>query len=176
MKSTILRPAIIAFAALGLAGCSSYYDDGYGYGYNRVAVSYGNYHRPYYGWYDNYYYPGTGYYVYDRYRTPYRGTDAQRRYWTLRRERALRLATEKGIVYRDNWEAFDLTRSIVRTNRAERGISKPARVEQTSRSTSVERGVNRVERSTAKAQRRSEARSEQSSRSNGRRLGITHKE
>jgi hypothetical protein len=99
MKSTILRPAIIALAALGLAGCSSY-DDGYGYGYSRVSVglgSYGGYHRPYYGWYDGYYYPGTGYYLYDRYGSRHRWNDRYRTYWESRRP-------SRG--YRENWSGY----------------------------------------------------------------------
>ena len=99
MKSTILRPAIIATmtlgAALALAGCSSY-DDGYGYGYNRVSLGYGSY-APYYGWYDNYYYPGTGYYIYDRSGSRYRWNDVQRRYWEARRPSGR---------YADNWSGY----------------------------------------------------------------------
>ena len=33
---------------------------------------------PYYGWYDDYYYPGTGIYVYDSYRRPRTWNDDQR--------------------------------------------------------------------------------------------------
>ena len=97
MKSTILRPAVIGVAALGLAGCNSYYDDGYGYGYNRVSVGYSNYYRPYYGWYDNYYYPGTGYYIYDRYGSRYRWSDRYRNYWEARRPSGQ---------YSDNWSGY----------------------------------------------------------------------
>ena len=48
------------------------YGSGYGYG------------SPYYGWYDNYYYPGTGYYVYDSYRRPHSMTPIQKAYWSKR--------------------------------------------------------------------------------------------
>src|SRR5687768_18048906 len=95
MKHLILRPAIIAIAALGLAGCSSYYGDGYGY--SRLSVGYGNYYRPYYGWYDGYYYPGTGYYIYDRYGSRRRWDDRYRTYWQARRP-AYRS--------RDNWSEY----------------------------------------------------------------------
>ena len=37
-----------------------------------------------FGWYDNFYYPGTGVYVYDRFRRPYRWNDSQRRFWQSR--------------------------------------------------------------------------------------------
>jgi hypothetical protein len=110
MKSTILRPAIIAFAALGLAGCSSY-DDGYGYGYSRVSLglgSYGGYYRPYYGWYDNYYYPGTGVYLYDRSGSRYRWNDRYRDYWIARRPSGH---------YRDNWSGYRAERRDYRRDR-----------------------------------------------------------
>ena len=106
MKSTILRPALIAVAALGLAGCSSY-DDGYGYGYSRVSLGYGNYHQPYYGWYDNYYYPGTGYYVYDRYGSRHRWNDRYRNYWAD--ERLAELGIEIGLDG-ERAQALDLLR------------------------------------------------------------------
>ncbi|WP_375397246.1 hypothetical protein [uncultured Sphingomonas sp.] len=79
----------IVFAAvpfLALAACSQ------GYGYSDVSVGYGTagyygdfydgaYGAPYYGWNSGYYYPGSGYYVYDQQRRPMRWTDGQRRYW-----------------------------------------------------------------------------------------------
>src|SRR3546814_5724076 len=88
---------LVLAAGLGLSACASdgyyggaslgyggyygdpYYDDyygGYGYGY---APSY-------YGWYGHYYYPGTGVYVYDRYRRPHRWSSSQQRYWSRRGE------------------------------------------------------------------------------------------
>lgn len=67
-------------ATLALGGCyddgygyggveagAGYYGDGYGYGgygaYNDFGYGYG---YPGYGWFDGFYYPGNGYYVYDR--------------------------------------------------------------------------------------------------------------
>ena len=82
MKSMILRGAVVAVAAIGLAGCTAY--DNWGYG--GVSVGYGSgYYEPYYGWYDGYYYPGTGYYIYDRYGSRHRWSDRYRRYWEQRR-------------------------------------------------------------------------------------------
>ena len=80
--------------ALALGGCA--YDDGYGYGGVSVGTGYygGGYYDPYYspgyygggyGWYNDYYYPGTGYYVYDRGGRRHRWSDSQRRYWEARR-------------------------------------------------------------------------------------------
>jgi hypothetical protein len=110
MRVPNLRLAAIALAGgLTLGGCAYGYDP-YGGGYGGVSVGYGyndygyynpyyygGYGRPYgyggyyggspyYGWYDGFYYPGTGYYVYDRYRRAHRWTDAQRDYWEWRRK------------------------------------------------------------------------------------------
>lgn len=88
------RAGLIAIiSALGFA--SSACTDGYGY--SGVGLGYGSgyYGDPYYGdpyyyggapygvglggtfgWYDNFYYPGTGVYVYDQYRRPRRWNNA----------------------------------------------------------------------------------------------------
>lgn len=100
-----LKRALVAALAVGLgagvAGCTDgygyggldvgygapygYADDYYGgYGYGDYGYGYGGYGYGYpagYGWFGNYYYPGSGIYVYDRYRRPYRWNDQQRRYW-----------------------------------------------------------------------------------------------
>ena len=69
-------------ASLALAACST--TDGYGYG-SYYGGSYGAYGSgPNYGWYDDYYYPGNGYYVYDRGGTRHRWNQNQRRYWESR--------------------------------------------------------------------------------------------
>ena len=77
---------------LALGGC---YDDGYGYG--GVSVGYGHpgyygYGDPYYGhdygWYDGFYYPGGGYYIYDRKGHRHRWNDHHRRHWEGRRDHA----------------------------------------------------------------------------------------
>src|SRR5687767_7709503 len=99
MRALHLRTAAILVAAgVGLSGCTTYSPFGYG---NGVSVSYGDrYYDPYYdrfgsrygyssapyGWYDGFYYPGAGYYVYDQYRNPYYWNDYQRRYWTVRQK------------------------------------------------------------------------------------------
>ena len=51
-------------------GYGGYYG-GYGYGGGYGGYGYGGYgitDTPHYGWYDDYYYPGSGIYVYDSYR------------------------------------------------------------------------------------------------------------
>ena len=223
-----LRTAALALtAAVGLSACSygygpygqsglsvgigsGYYDpyySGYGYGYGAGYPGYGygypgyGYaYAPYWGWYDNFYYPGTGFYVYDIYRKPYRWTDAQRRYWNLRRERALATSTtQQPVVIRENWNDFSRDRVRSRpldrnSNRVERRQttnverSRPVRAErqrvERSQSTNVERSrparIERAERRSSsdsasrqlvREQRRSEIRAERASRSEGRGRG-----
>jgi hypothetical protein len=102
MSLVRLRTAVLLVAAgLGLSACGY---DRYGYGYGGLSVGYGSagycdpywddcyYGRgggydPWYGWYGDYYYPGFGIYVYDRYRRPHRWNDDHRRYWEGRRSR-----------------------------------------------------------------------------------------
>ena len=74
---------------MGLGYGGGYGD--YGYGYGSPYYGYGGSLRRLrrlrpaitarprrYGWYDNYYYPGTGIYVYDSYRRPHVWNDRQR--------------------------------------------------------------------------------------------------
>jgi len=67
-------------------GNGGYYGDPYGGGYGYAdPYQVGGFGSPYYGWYNDYYYPGTGIYVYDQYRRPYRWNNTQQRYWQGRR-------------------------------------------------------------------------------------------
>lgn len=94
-----LRIPAAIFAAtvlLGLSGCAT---DGYGYGRLGYGSSYYG-GSPYWGWYDDYYYPGTGYYIYDRYGSRHRWNDGHRRYWEGRRGRL----TDRE--RRDNWRDY----------------------------------------------------------------------
>ena len=92
-----LAIAIALAAGVTLAGCGGYYGGyggrgGYGYGGLSVGIGSGYYNNdwgyyrsnPYWGWYDGFYYPGSGYYVYDRYRRPHRWTTGHQSYWTGR--------------------------------------------------------------------------------------------
>jgi hypothetical protein len=132
--------AIALASAVTLGGCASYYG-GYGGngGYGGLSVGIGSgYYDPYYsnlgyyggspywGWYDNYYYPGTGYYVYDRYRQPYRWTGAQQAYWTQRRA-ALGTTAIRSTSIRPNWSGFTRPRTTTATTRTQ--ISRPDRQE-----------------------------------------------
>lgn len=69
-------------------GCDPYYYDcryygggygGYGYGWNGWGAD------PWWGWYDGYYYPGVGFYLYDGYGRRYPWNENYRRYWEGRR-------------------------------------------------------------------------------------------
>lgn len=86
-----LRTAALAVCAtLGLSACT----DGYGYGggvysagvgyYDGYSDGYGGGWGPSYGWYDNYYYPGSGYYVFDRGGRRHTWNNRQRDYWRSR--------------------------------------------------------------------------------------------
>jgi hypothetical protein len=76
-------------------GSAGYYD-GYGAGYPGYGYA-GGYAPSYFGWYGDYYYPGTGVYVYDRNRRAHRWNDRQRSYWSGRRGNGR---------IRDNWADF----------------------------------------------------------------------
>jgi len=104
-----LSVAGLALAAgFGLSGCAS---DGYGYGggYGGVSVGYtdwdpyyGGYSgSPYWGWNNDYYYPGTGYYVYDRQNRRHRWNDSQRGYWQGRTQAWQRDRRDIRPVWRD---------------------------------------------------------------------------
>ena len=115
--------AVAMLGALALGGCA--YDDygyggGYGYPYSGVSVGvgygggygyygggygYGGMYSPF-GWYDDFYYPGTGFYVYDSYRRPHVMSTTQRQYWTTRSP-ALRTTTTTRTRVQPNWTAFD---------------------------------------------------------------------
>ena len=166
----------------GGSGYGGYgYGDGYGYGgyggygYPGYSLAY----APYWGWNDGFYYPGTGYYVYDRHHHKHHWTDAQRRYWKDRHDRAVATGTtSQPVVIRDNWRDFTRDRSTVRTNRIERrqsGTESPTvstegqqlgqpvhvgrqherlvRAEGTATSAQVQRDTSRAQRSVTREER-----------------------
>ena len=124
---------------------NGYYDPYYGgyspYGYSSLGYGgYGGFGRYGYGspfgWYDGFYYPGTGYYVYDRYRRPHRWSDRERQYWVRLRPRTTSTTTTTTAAVSPNWTGFTRNRQTV---------TQPAR-DRSSRVTS-DRAV-RVDRST----------------------------
>lgn len=85
---TLAAGALIA-SGFALSACV---DDGYGggmsVGYSDWDPYYGGFSAdPYWGWYGDYYYPGTGFYVYDRSNRRHRWNDTQRGYWQGRSQR-----------------------------------------------------------------------------------------
>lgn len=74
---------------VGIGSGSPYYGYGYGspygygyggpYGYNSPYFGYGSY--PYFGWYDGFYYPGAGYWVYDPWGRQFPINTRQSNYW-----------------------------------------------------------------------------------------------
>jgi hypothetical protein len=129
---------------LGYDSGYGYYGGGYGgyggYGYPYGPYGgpgypgyYGGFGAPYYGWYDNYYYPGTGVYVYDSYRRPHVWSDTQKQYWTQRRERVLNSERTRSsghqTVLGDNWSGFD-RKSERAASREDRRTAREQRREQ----------------------------------------------
>ncbi len=85
MNTLAVRIALVAVAGLSLGACSSYGNDGHGYSRVAVGIRSGYYSDPYYGWYDGYYYPGSGYYVWDHQGYRHRWSGSHQRYWKSRR-------------------------------------------------------------------------------------------
>jgi hypothetical protein len=105
------------------------YGAGYpGYGYGMGYPGYGYGFSPYWGWYDGFYYPGTGYYVYDRDRHPHDMNDDQKSHWFKLRERALATTTTRStsqpVVIRENWSDFSRDRSTTRRVRIDRNANR----------------------------------------------------
>ena len=98
---------------VGYGGGYGGYGYGYPYGGHGGYGGYGGYYGGYdpFGWYGDYYYPGTGIYVYDRQRNRHTWSDQQRRYWQDRtnRWRTTRETTTSGSTG-ENWSGWDRTR------------------------------------------------------------------
>ena len=82
---------------------------GYGYGgypYGGFGYGYGGYDP--FGWYGDFYYPGAGIFVYDRYRHRHVWNDDQRRYWEHRGTQwRNHSGTTGATVTTQNWSGFD---------------------------------------------------------------------
>lgn len=156
----IRTAALTVAASIGLAACTTPYGYGgvgvgYGSGYGSYGYpAYGYGYEPYWGWYDGYYYPGTGYYVYDRYRRPY-PWDHYRDYWEGRRERAMSTEEFRNRMeaYRDqqNWSGFEQGPTRVQRVRS----TDRTRVERSNRTQRVERSNSRSDRGTTRSERSS---------------------
>ncbi|GMM94032.1 hypothetical protein [Qipengyuania sp. MTN3-11] len=183
MPFPYIRPALMIAAAMGLGACStSGYDNYYG---SRVSVGYGaGSYAPYYGWYDDYYYPGTGYYVWDRRGYRHSWSDRQRNYWIARRTGHRNIREQwRGYNYnrrgdyvrrdhrevrrygdgRRNWDRDD-----ERRERYERARERGRDVRDRNRAR-AERGRDLRERNRARIERGREARDQQRARRSDRR-------
>ena len=129
----------------------------YGYGYSRYG--YGGYDP--FGWYGNYYYPGSGIYVYDRNRTRYRWTDQQRRYWQERRDRwrARNGASSTTTSTTENWRGWDRSDRRRGDNAATSNWSRPDRAN--SGSPRLESSESRATRGEGGRERRSRERADE---------------
>ena len=143
---------------------------GYGYGpYGGYGVYPGYYggfgYSPYYGWYDGFYYPGTGYYVYDRDRKPHRMNEALQRYWESRQKQATTSGktTATAVPTTPDFSGFTrpTTRSPSTSGTFERFQANRARAEQAR----ADRQAARVERQSMRSERMSTTRSERLSTS-----------
>nr|WP_283938485.1 hypothetical protein [Sphingomonas alba] len=75
------------------------YGDPFGYGY------YGGY--PYFGWYDGFYYPGAGFYVYDRYGCAHHWDRKQESHWgDILRDAKRRSGVTGTAETKENWSGF----------------------------------------------------------------------
>jgi hypothetical protein len=120
-----IRTALVVLAAsAGLGACtnlgpyggvgvgvgSGYGGYGYGspYGYGYGSPYYGSYYNRYpsYGWYDGFYYPGRGYWVYDRYGRNYPINQKQSRYWQEMLAKARAAGAPATAQATDNWSGF----------------------------------------------------------------------
>lgn len=133
----------------GTAGYYDPYDAGYGYaGYGGgYGAGFGS---PYYGWYNDFYYPGTGVYVYDRNQRRHRWNDGQRRYWEGRR------GGYRNDQIRDNWA--DFRRDVRRERRDYRGDLRDNR--QAWRAGTIDRDQARDGRREARREYRGDVRRE----------------
>ncbi len=102
----------------GYGGYRSPYGHGGGFGYDPFNRYNPYYRSPYYsspfGWYGGYYYPGTGYYVYDRERRRRPLTEQLRQYWERQRAEAARTKSTGGSAMTQsrtrlepNWSGFN---------------------------------------------------------------------
>jgi hypothetical protein len=77
MRTRLIILAALSAAALPLGACATG-----GYGHGRPGYAYdAAWGDPFWGWYGDYYYPGTGFYVYNVHHRRIRWNDDQRRYW-----------------------------------------------------------------------------------------------
>jgi len=128
----------------------------YGYGYPYGGYGYGAYDP--FGWYGNYYYPGSGIYVYDRHRARHVWTGDQQRYWQDRRSRWQ--SRTGSTTTSDNWSGWD--RSRWRDHRNSTPVTTTTGTSQTPRSWSSRSSVTTSSESVRSSDNGSTPRSQRS--------------
>jgi hypothetical protein len=147
-----IRAALIVLAAsAGLSACTSFgpyggigvgvgsgygsygYDPYYsGYGYGSPYGYYSGYGSAYgydpFGWYNGFYYPGTGYWVYDPGHNRRELTPEERAYWNARIEQYVRNkrglnGTSSAAATKENWSGFNKPQTVTGGSTATTGVT-----------------------------------------------------
>jgi hypothetical protein len=176
MRMRVRTMAVAALAPMLLGGClmtdglyggvsvgaGDYYGGdpyGYPYGYDPYGGYYGG---ASYGWYDNYYYPGNGAYVYDRAGRAYRMRAQDRAYWEARRENRI----ERREARTERRENRLERREMRAERRANRPSADPAAIARREAIRDARRGQNSVFNREARQALRQAVRSRQSGEAN----------
>jgi hypothetical protein len=184
-----IRTALVVLAAsAGLGACTNLgpyggigvgVGTGYGgyggYGYDPFYAGYGygsGYGYNPYGWYNGYYYPGSGYWVYDRDKNRRPLTDAERAYWNERiRERIRRRIGTSGTTAtaaaQENWSGFEKPATAAGT--VDR-VDTRAQLRQRALEQRVQRQQVQAERQQARSQRQEVRQQATQERSESRRI------
>ena len=128
------------------------YGSQFGYGYGPYGYNYGGYGSPYGGgWNNGYYYPGSGYYVYDRDRNRRRLSDAELAQWRQRVSSSLanRIRERRG----DTVGTQSTTQSVRRIQTQSVDRAPRSTTVNESRGTARERGEARRAERAARRQR-----------------------
>jgi hypothetical protein len=177
-----IRTALVVLAAsAGLGACTNFgpyggvgvgvgsgygsYGSPYGYGYGYGDPYYGSYYNRYptYGWYDGFYYPGRGYWVYDPGGQAHPINEKQKSYWAniLAKVREARGATATAET-RENWSGFSTQGKVAAPISVESTAQadKPSRrqIVQARRQERLERQQSVVESQPARSESRSSIR------------------
>jgi hypothetical protein len=197
----LLKSALAAGTLLGLSGCmyggTGYYGDGYvnngyacdpyapfddyyacDYGYGFANIGFGG------GWYDQYYYPGYGVYIFDRGGRRHAMKDNHRRHWARQRaeygghhprdrtgnpdrryQRGDRTGDERRGHYRNNNKRDDRDGTSSRNERGDRPATGRTRQGTPSRAAPVRNRGDRTDRRPATSVRQPQARPRATDRS-----------
>jgi len=178
-----IKTALVVLAAsAGLSACASYgpyggsgvslgvgygspYYSGYGYGSPYGYSPYYNYGRyPYFGWYDGFYYPGAGYWVYDPWGRQFPITTRQSHYWRdmlkkFREERGADAAVTQNFAgFREKAKAGATIKGVDLDAVAKADRASMQRIREVRRQANVERQQAQTERRAARAEARESSR------------------